>query len=79
MRAGEQTILSSCLWIEPFSSMYRCSTITIGQARKNCSHTLPMTYHYSTDEPHQVEPVIDLPPPPIEDTLAGSLQQRKQQ
>jgi hypothetical protein len=42
-----------------------------------CSHTLPTTFHYSTDGPHQEEPVIDLLPPPIDDTLAGSMQQRK--
>jgi hypothetical protein len=42
-----------------------------------CSHTLPTTFHYSTDGPHQEEPVINLPPPPIDDTLSGSMQQRK--
>jgi hypothetical protein len=41
------------------------------------SHTLPTTVNDASDEPHQEEAVIDLPPPPIEDTLAGTLQQRK--
>jgi hypothetical protein len=44
-----------------------------------CSHTLPTTINDTSDEPHQKEAVIDLPPPPIEDTLARSLQQRKRQ
>jgi hypothetical protein len=41
------------------------------------SNTSPMAMNDSSDEQNQEEAFIDLPPSPIEDTLAGSLQQRK--
>jgi hypothetical protein len=47
------------------------------ECRRMRSHTLPTTFNKATDKPHQEEAVIKLPPPPIEDTLAGLSQHRK--